>query len=163
MVPADDAAAPTAQSFDFSHLKQLDIEGETRWYDMPRVWPGFRLKVRCTDPTVNRTMWMGRREIVAKLEGREMPVETSDKQERRYREEDRELLPEFAIVGWENLTDGVGRPVPFSVEAGKQLLAKLPAWILDPLRKFCMEPTNFARAINFDAIAGKSPAASPGS
>ena len=60
------------------------------------------------------------------------------------RDQDRELFPEFVIVGWGNMpTAGTREPAAFSRAACRDFCTKVPDWIFDRMRAFAGNPVNF--------------------
>lgn len=55
------------------------------------------------------------------------------------------LFAAHVVRGWEGVQAADGSIVPFSKEACSAFLNALPGWILDGLRNFCSDPSNFVR------------------
>ena len=80
------------------------------------------------------------------------------------RKHDRELYPEHIILGWSDLKDDDGVDVPYSKEEAYNFIGKLPDWIFDNLRAFCINSESFGRDAHFVDDTGKKPRkSSPGS
>lgn len=72
------------------------------------------------------------------------------------RDRDRDLYPKHVIVGWENVVDADGKPVPFSQDDCRAFLASVPDDMFDELREFCREAVNFRETTDGAAAAGNS-------
>lgn len=59
------------------------------------------------------------------------------------RMEDCELYSKFIVRGWSKVQDKAGKAVPFSAEACLEFLKAIPSYMLDELRNFCAEQSNF--------------------
>lgn len=59
------------------------------------------------------------------------------------RQEDCELYAKFIVRSWSMVKNRKGELVPFSAEACLEFLKALPSYMLDELRNFCAEQSNF--------------------
>lgn len=127
--------------FDFS---DLDITGKKAWLDLPMLRGGeARIEVLpATDVNAKYS------EAVLILNGkRKNPGTQSAEQKRkamkRDRMDDRRLFAKYVVVGWENVLNREGVPVPFSKGACEELILGVPDWVFDRMRVFCMRNENF--------------------
>lgn len=72
------------------------------------------------------------------------------------RNRDRDLYPQYVVVGWEKVLDKDGNEVPFNAPDCKNFLKALPDEEFDNLRDFCREPYNFRKVNESAAAAGNS-------
>lgn len=56
---------------------------------------------------------------------------------------DRRLFAQHVVVGWSGVKDAAGKKVTFSKASCADLLAALPAWIMQDLSRFAAQATNF--------------------
>lgn len=131
-------------SFDFS---TLEIEGKTAKFDLPWfVWfdDGAHLVVRPaneSNPGYNEAMLSlsGNRQRAVVASGKLTNLDA-----KRDREDDRVLYPKHILVGWSGVRyKGEAADIPFSMEAAVEFIGKLPEWVFDKLRVFCIRPENF--------------------
>lgn len=140
---ATEAATPETNhvaEFDFDHLQ---IENQTAKFEMPMVAPEAFLVVRPATPENKqfnaaslRMSGKRQRQIVQKGSLSSADADAD-------RREDRILYPKYIVVGWGGIEDKSGNPVKFTFENCKAFIAKLPTWIFDQCRVFCMRPERF--------------------
>lgn len=141
----------------FDHLKTLEVGGKTT-----AKYPMHNITVNGMSPTLilspatdankpyfNTLLKRASKAVTAIRAG----VMTAEMIEDN-REEDRELYPEYIVKNWINMLDGeTGKDVPFSAKEAKAFFKHLPNWLLDDLRVFCSNPSNFAEIMDIKTQA----------
>ncbi len=138
------------ETFDFSNL---DISKATARFDMPWVSPGAFVIVKPATSENTKynvaSLRMGgkrQRQIVA-------TGSLSNAEAEEDRNEDRVLYPKYVAVGWGGVCKkGTDVQVPFTLPNSRAFFAKLPNWIFDRMRIFCMKPEQFLAAEDVDDL-----------
>ena len=150
-------AVDTDSAIDFG-FDRLEIENRTARFDMPWVSPGAFLEVR--PATSENTQYNAASLRMSGKRQRQIAASgslTSDDADQD-RKEDRVLYPKYVAVGWGGVIDKkTGEPVPFTREASRAFFAKVPAWIFDRCRIFCMRPERFLDQEELSEITEPNP------
>jgi len=124
----------------FAYLAARDISTKTADVRLPQIAAEATIKVRpATDSNVLYYNDLLRRFGAL----RATPTKDRNEEVGRHRSIDRELYPEYIIVGWSGMPDDKGNDVPFSKEAAQELCAVLPDWLFDRLRAMAMTAETF--------------------
>lgn len=145
----------------FNKIAKKQKKSDTAWYDMYDVTcegatSHVRLCVReagqATPGYWNETL--RRSEHLAKRKAKITAglVESLQQQ-------DLVLFPKYIVVGWENVFDDNGNPVPFSEEDCKKFVVGIGIDEFKKLSDFCGDFTNFRDAIDAAGVAGNSQSA----
>ena len=151
-----------AADFNFDHL---EIDKATAEFELPWL-PGTKdgspvLIVRpATEANTQFNAAMLKRSG-NRIRAANAGVDFNPEEAKEDRKDDRRLYPRYVIVGWRNLVSKDGKLVPFNLDNSIQLVAKLPNWIFDKIRIFCMRPERFVRTLdelepNAASLAGNS-------
>lgn len=132
----------------FAHLERLKPDGRTAWYPLPLegVDPKkpVELELRHAGSS-NRDYTNALMKRNARMAGvrksRRGKIDATILDDSN--EADRELFPETVIVGWRNVADDDHNEVPFSVEACREFVRRLPDWILQGLSVYASNAINF--------------------
>ncbi len=139
-VAPPEVAANGAADFDFAHC---EIADRTVRFEMPMVSPEAYLIVRPATSENKQfnagTLRMGGKRQRQVVQQGAMTIADVDADV----EEDRVLYPKYVVVGWGGIFNKVGELVPFNLENCRAFIRKLPAYIFNRLRLFCMRPENF--------------------
>ena len=127
----------------FNRLQKLE-QSQTARYEMFQVNLGLEelpvLEVKPANES-NKPYWNA---LFKKMATRRMRQSALDaKMASTVRSHDKYLYPKHVIIGWENVVDDERNVVEFSQKDCEDFLNALPDWILDDLRGFCSDPTNF--------------------
>jgi hypothetical protein len=138
---------------DFGHIKSKRIEtAEYVFHEIESPKP-FTLIVRPAGETNKKyyNEMLRRAEHLQKRKAKinvDMIIANRDK--------DRELFPEYVVVGWKNVLDKDGKEVVFSKEDCAAFLAALDDDMFDGLRTFCSDASNFRATVDASAASGNS-------
>lgn len=150
--------------FDFSHL---DPAARTAKFPMPWLGADAHLELACANDSANPSLAMATSELLDRRDGDVLDALTGKNRlmsADELRDASRRLYPEHVVRGWRGVCDTSGKPVEFTVDACRELFAKLPAWILDRIRLFALRPENFVgmgrgmTPSQVDRLAGNSSA-----
>jgi len=135
----------------FDHLKKMKVSaGVTREFPLPEIADKTMLTVRpageANPAYFNDTMRKSSRSDLKKAGTNKIDTAFLA----RSRNLDRTLYAEHVVVGWSDVVDGDGVTVPFSKAACRELLEALPDDVLDQLRVFCQDASNFREADDAD-------------
>lgn len=76
------------------------------------------------------------------------------------RDLDRELFPQYVVVGWKNVTDPSGKEIPFTQENCADYLKNvLDDDQFESLRSYAKDASNFREFVDGGSTAGNSPSA----
>jgi len=140
---------------DFSFLEPLSIDGATATMILDRVvCPGADAPVALQIRHVGTSKRY--RAAVHRLQSKYR--KNVEGLEEALLEMDRREYPAQFITGWSHVREADGTTVPFSVEACRSLIDRLPNHIVNEIRQFCIEPSNFEGVIDVDEAleVGKS-------
>jgi hypothetical protein len=140
----------------FGHLKSLDVTKEkTVTYTINQITVNDKSPVLTVAPATEANK--GYFNALLKRAGRSARQVAAGKINAALisenRDEDRMLYPAHVVLGWEDVYDAEGNPVPFTKEDCADFLRALPDWIFDDLRNFCGKPDNFVESTSFDLDA----------
>lgn len=157
---------PHENSGSFDYLRERDVTSSTTSvYVMTELEPSPRLVVRPATEA-NKAYFneaLRRQRNLART--RKITVATVE----QGRDVDRDLYPQFVIVGWERVYARVQGengepaklvPVPYSREACRDFIAALPGYVLDGLRTFCSDAGSFVEEmepVDVEELLGNSP------
>lgn len=148
---------------DFSNVRKLDIAGKTAEYKLYEMdedpKPVLIMKPIGSE---NKPFF---NEMLRRFGGdaRRMKALAKDGEALdKVREATRELFPLHVVTGWRNMRDNDGNIVEFSQDACAEFFAVLPPDMVDDIRAFADDPSNFrvtrgAPPIDAEALAGNSP------
>ncbi len=140
---------------DFSHLKKLDVTGESiaeYVFDEIEGEPGimFAPATDANKPFINERMRMSVEEAEKAAQEprgktKRRGLDASDLEDAR--EKDRHLIARFCARGWgDNPPRDANGVVPeFSADNCYEFFQQLPNWIFDPLRTWVVNPRNFIK------------------
>ena len=132
---------------DFSFLEPLSIDGSTATMILDRVGcPGADAPISLQLRHVGQSKRY--RAAVHRLQAKHR--KNLEGLEEALLEMDRREYPAQFIAGWSHVREADGTAVPFSVEACRALIARLPDHIFHEIRQFCLEPSNFEGVIDVD-------------
>lgn len=136
---------------DFSHLKAAELDGEReRPYQFravegtPTIW--FRPALNENKAFLNETI--RRSNDRAPGSGRQ---QTTDASIELARDEDRQVIASTCATRWD-VKDAKGKDVPFTPENCLAYLRALPNWLVDGLRNWASEPSNWMRGAENPAL-----------
>ena len=135
-------------SFDLRHL---DVSEATAEFALPQVSPKAVLIVAAAtadnaDYDAASKVLVAKRKRASSQVGGRVDAETVAQD----RDDDRWLYPRYVIKGWKDVQNRqTGEEVSFTREACRELCEKLPGWLFDRLRLFCLNPENFVKALDF--------------
>lgn len=145
---------------DYSHLKNLDIEGKTAdctlSFQTKPTKPGEAaefpsLKVRpATEANAafaNEQLKMTKKTAVLARAG---AFNTATFKEAR--DNDRDLYARYVVVGWKGIYDSHGKEQKFNEDECRAFLRALPDHLFDQIRAFCTDPSNFSDQVAVEAI-----------
>ena len=145
---------------DFSNFGSLKIDGRTAKYELvemqetPIPWLIVRPIGADNKPYLNALL----REFGGNQRQMQRVAGTLNAENiARNREINRRLFPEFVVTDWGGVKDKHGAEVPFSVEACRDLFAQLPGYMIDGVRAFCDDPSNFVAgglSVDVEEVAG---------
>lgn len=98
------------------------------------------------NPAYMRAILKGSKEQVRRLRSSDMTPEMLEENRRK----DRRLFPRYIIVGWTNVLDADGNPVPFSEEACAEFVQALPRDMFNEIRDFASTIANFRPSTDDD-------------
>lgn len=130
----------------FEHLQKLNPSGRTVEMELPELGPSAALTVRHAGESnvpYHQAMLRRAAKRSGALRGGKITADLLKKTAEENREEDRELLPRYVVVGWRGLRDSEGADVPYSREAAVELFEQLPGWLVDRVSGFASNPMNF--------------------
>lgn len=131
----------------FDHLKAFDVQmNASIKYEITEIRMGDnKTPFLMVQPATEANKPFARAQLarsnkrVRAAAGRGVSLETIE----GTRDDDRELYPRFVVTGWGNVFDTDKEPVEFSVKSCQEFLTALPNHILDNVRSFCTNPSNF--------------------
>ena len=140
-------ASKKTKKADFGHLEAYNPQGNTAEYALPLrprlvdldgqlIVPVLVMKVAGQS---NKPYWNA---LTKDLPKGQAQRRVSD-QVQRNRQQDRKLLPQYVVIGWEGVYDANGDAVEFNEANCAALLMNLPDWIMDEVRNFAATPMNF--------------------
>lgn len=142
----------------FSHLKRLEVSGTTTAEMKLHALDGNPVLIlapalESNKPFFNDSLKASRKNMRAVRNGN-----VSANMLEETRDEDRVLYARHIVTGWRNVTDGAGKPVPFSREVCEEFLQALPNWLFDEVREFAGTPSNFIQGgqVDVEAVAKNS-------
>lgn len=139
----------------FNSLKQFDISGDrTVPYEMMDIQMGGKTPILMVKPATEANKPYTRNQLkssnkrIQRAAAKGISLETLEAN----RDDDRNQYPRHIIVGWDNVFDDNGEPVPYTVANCTEFMEALPNWVFDSLRSFCSQPTNFADTVDEDEL-----------
>ena len=125
----------------FGHLKQLEVGEKTARFTLPIIEGVLILKpaTEANKPYFNKVLKSSRQRNLRIARTKTVDADALVEG----RENDRELFPLYVVVGWEKVTDESGKIVEFSIEECQSFFEQLPDWMLDEIRHFASDVSNF--------------------
>lgn len=133
---------------DFAYLEQIEVKEQTAQYQISEIEVNGVSPTLTLKPTTqsNERYFNAVLKDATKSAKKTGGTGLNSGALNESRDRDRELFARFVVVGWENVMDGTGSPVPFSPDACEKFLAALPDWKFDDIRTYCGRPQNFLSA-----------------
>lgn len=138
----------------FTQLKALQVTSKNvKDFDFPELGAKAVLKLRSSNEG-NSGYMNGLLRLTGQSKGsrRRKATDINAQAMDDLRDHDKELYPEWVIVGWEGVLDGKGKEVEYSVDEVKSLVGQLPNWLFDEIRAFVNDPANFVDQIDSEEI-----------
>lgn len=129
----------------FKHLKKLEVSDNTAKLTLNDIQGAPTLVMKpateVNKPYFNAVLRQNGGKQ-AQSRGR-MPTKKLLQMVEKNRENDRSLFPKHVVVGWESMPGDDGNMVEFSEGACKEFFSYLPVWLLDEIRNFASDLSNF--------------------
>ena len=122
----------------FEHLQKLEVVGKTILVEVPEIAPKARIRCNYAGQT-NRVYMNARVKAAAGRPGVRDVLDAMDIN----REDDAVVYPSTIFVEFLDVVDKDGNAVPYNVQAGRDLIAHLPDWLFDRIRKACENESRF--------------------